>query len=217
MSNFATIIIIVSIENIRIMSFLKIAEKRYTTKAYDATKTISEKEIEELKKILNLCPSSINSQPWRFTFVSKGEVKDALAELSRFNKERVQKASHIVVFSAIDNVELFEARINANLSAGAVGYYQTFVKPLGEAQIKNWFAHQVYLSLGFFLSACASMEIDATPMEGVELGGYADVLKLDGYTPLFAVAIGYRDENDSNQPSITPKTRLDLEAVIESI
>jgi nitroreductase/dihydropteridine reductase len=31
--------------------------------------------------------------------------------------------------------------------------------------VKNWYRKQVYLALGVFLSAFATMEIDATPME----------------------------------------------------
>ncbi|WP_255417136.1 hypothetical protein [Proteiniphilum sp. X52] len=38
-----------------------------------------------------------------------------------------------------------------------------------------------------------------------------------GYKTLFAVAIGYRDKEDANQPSITPKFRLDMENVIQTI
>ncbi len=199
------------------MNFLNIIENRYTTKEYDATKNIPEAKIEDLKKILNLSPSSINSQPWKFTVISKGKVKNALAEQSLFNEKRVKDASHLIVFSAVNNISFFENQINANLSKGAVGYYNQFIKPLGEAQIKNWFAHQVYLSLGIFLSACASMGIDSTPMEGIKLDEYAKILKLENHTPLFAVTIGYRDENDSNQPSVNPKSRLDIEMVVQTI
>ncbi len=199
------------------MNFLNIVENRYTTKAYDATKSIPATKIEDLKKILNLSPSSINSQPWKFTIVSRGKVKDALAEQSLFNEARVKDASHLIVFSVVNNIAFFENQINANLPQGALGYYKQFVKPLGESQIKNWFAHQVYLSLGVFLSACASMEIDSTAMEGIKLDEYAKILKLENHTPLFAVAVGYRDKNDSNQPTVNPKSRLNIETVIQTI
>ncbi len=199
------------------MDFLNLMENRYTTKMYDATKTVPETKIEDLKRILRLCPSSINSQPWKFTIVSEGKIKDALAEQSLFNEARVKGASHLIVFSAVNNITFFENQINTNLPEGAVGYYNQFIKPLGEAQIKNWFANQVYLSLGVFLSACASMKIDATPMEGIKLDEYAKILKLENHMPLFAVAIGYRDKNDSNQPAVKPKLRLNIETVIQTI
>lgn len=199
------------------MNFLNIVENRYTTKKYDATRAISETKIEDLKKILNLSPSSINSQPWKFSVVSRGEVKDALAEHSFFNETRIKEASHLIVFSAVNNISFFEDQINSSLPESAVGYYNQFVKPLGEVHIKSWLAHQVYLSLGIFLSACASMEIDSTAMEGIKPDEYTNILKLEHHTPLFAVAIGYRDNNDGNQPSVNPKSRLNIETVIQSI
>lgn len=199
------------------MNFLNIAENRYTTKKYDATKIISEDKIEALKQIVALSPSSINSQPWRFSFVSKGKTKDALAEQSYFNEGRIKDASHLVIFSAVHNINFFENQINANLPEGAVGYYNQFIKPEADVQIKSWMAHQVYLSLGVFLSACASMQIDSTPMEGIKPAEYAEILKLDNHTPLFAVAVGYRDINDNNQPSVKPKSRLKIDTVIQSL
>ena len=100
---------------------------------------------------------------------------------------------------------------------GSIAYYNNFVKPKGESQIKSWLQHQVYLSLGFFLSACAEMGIDSTPMEGIEPEKYDEILNLEDYKTLFAVAVGYRDAEDANQPSKNPKSRLDIEKTVETI
>ena len=51
------------------MIFLDAMLSRYTTKVYDHTKKINDQSIENLKEILRLSPSSINSLPWKFTFV----------------------------------------------------------------------------------------------------------------------------------------------------
>ena len=199
------------------MKFIELAKNRYTTKKYNSTKKISNNNIEELKEILQLSPSSINSQPWQFIFVSKEDIKDELAEASYFNENKIKQASHLVVFSAITNIELFEKQIQENLPAGAVGYYNQFIKPTSQAEIQSWLSHQVYLSLGIFLSACISMGIDSTPMEGIEADKYISILNLDNYKPLFAVAIGYRDEGDANQPSLKAKSRLEMQRIIKSI
>lgn len=196
------------------MDFLSIAKNRYTTKKYNHGKRIASEKTDRLKEILRLSPSSINSQPWKFTFVSEENLKARFAEVSYFNEHKVKDASHLVIFSVIDDIAKFEKKIQDNLPEGNIAYYNQNIKPKREEEIKSWFAHQVYLSLGYFLSACASMEIDSTPMEGIDIKGYADILQLDGYKPLFAVAVGYRDPQDSNQPSITPKSRLDITEVI---
>ncbi len=52
------------------MSFLESMQTPYTTNKYDASKKIEPSKIQELKAILRLSPSSINSQPWKFTVVS---------------------------------------------------------------------------------------------------------------------------------------------------
>jgi nitroreductase/dihydropteridine reductase len=197
------------------MEFINLSKSRYTTKKYNSSKKISDNEIEELKEILRLSPSSINSQPWKFFFVSNEEIKNQLAEVSYFNEQKIKDASHLVVFCAIDDIQSFENQINKNLPEGAVGYYNQFIKLLSEQEIKSWLKHQVYLSLGYFLSACASMSIDSTPMEGIKSNEYNAILDIKNYTTLFAVAIGYRDQNDPNQPKIKNKSRLQMEEIVK--
>lgn len=182
---------------------------------YNTQQKISDYEIEQLKEILRLSPSSINSQPWKFIIVSNDKTKNQLAEVSYFNEQKIKEASHLVVFCAINDIPTFENQINKNLPEGAVGYYNQFIKPLPEFEIKSWLKHQIYLSLGYFLSACASMKIDSTPMEGIKCDEYDQILNLKNYSTLFAVAIGYRDENDPNQPHIKSKSRLQMEEIVE--
>ncbi|MFS4430826.1 nitroreductase family protein [Chryseobacterium sp. S90] len=196
------------------MNFLNKMKNRYTVKKYNPQGKISEEQIEELKEILNLSPSSINSQPWNFIFVNDPELKKQLGDKSYFNKAKVLDSSHVIVFQVIKNIENFEKQIEENLPEGSVNYYRTMVKPKGETEIKSWLGHQVYLSLGVLLSACAAMGIDSTPMEGIEPEGYDAVLNNEKYETLFAVAIGERDEADTNQPKFNPKTRLKAEKVI---
>ena len=199
------------------MSFLALAKSRYTTKRYDANQKIADEIIGQLKEIVRLSPSSINSQPWKIIFVSDEKTKQALAGVSYFNEQKINEASHLVVFSVIDSVEKFEEQIQQNLPEGSVNYYNKYLRPLSEAEIKSWLQHQVYLSLGFFLSACAGLGIDSTPMEGIQTEAYNQVLQLNGYKVLFAVAIGYRSPDDSNQPTVKPKSRLPLEQIVLSI
>lgn len=199
------------------MSFIKSIQNRYTTKKYDNSKKIEQQKIEELKEILRLCPSSINSQPWQFLFVSDEQKKQELAKVSYFNKEKVEECGTIIVFSRIDNIAYFEEYVNTNLSTSTIGYYNKFLKSLPEAQLKSWFDRQVYIALGVFLSACAEMQIDSTTLEGIETEKYDKILELKDYKTLFAVAIGYRDESDENQLHKVPKRRKTLDEVIKSI
>lgn len=199
------------------MDFRSIAEERYTTKKYDATKKISDSQIEDLKHILKLSPSSINSQPWLFTFVSNKQIKDQLADASYSNASKIKDASHLVVFSVLDNLEEFEKRVEENLHEGSIKFYKQVVKPQPEEKTINWLSQQVYITLGFFLAACATMKIDSTPMEGIEPKKYKEILKIENHKVLFSVALGHRHLEDNTQPSLVGKSRLGTDVVIQSI
>ncbi|MEZ4799350.1 MAG: nitroreductase family protein [Flavobacteriales bacterium] len=198
-------------------SFIELSKERYSTKKYKDSEVVSSEHIAELKEILRMTPSSINSQPWKFTFVSNSEIKSQLAKVSFFNEQKINEASHLVVFSVVDDLDVFEAQIQKHLPAGAVGYYQQFLKPKDQKEIKSWLEHQLYISLGFFLSACATMGIDSTPMEGIQSEAYASILKQDGYKPLFAVSIGYGHPEDPNHPTKRPKSRIPMDEVVVEI
>ncbi|GJH41742.1 NAD(P)H nitroreductase [Capnocytophaga sp. HP1101] len=196
------------------MDFLKLAQTRYTTKQY-STKRISDEDIAKLKEILRLAPSSINSQPWQFVFISDEATKEAFSKVSFVNEERVKKASHLVVFMANRSLPSFEEKLAKATNEGSLAFYNNMKKPQGDVALYAWMNNQVYIALGFFISACAAMGIDSTPMEGILNAEYDKLLGEPEYTTLFAVAIGYRDPEDSNQLHLRPKSRLPLEDVVK--
>lgn len=196
--------------------FLKIAQNRYTTKMYDPSKKISEENIKKIKEILRLSPSSINGQPWKFTIISNQDLKEKLSTVSMNNAERVKNASHLIVLSRVDDLSIYENHMHANLHPGVVPYYENVIKTSDDAA-KAWYKNQVYLAMGFILAALGTMNIDSTPMEGIDAKQYKEILKLDGYMPVLGLAMGYRDKNDFNQISKTPKQRLEESKVIEEI
>ena len=196
------------------MDFLQLAQNRYTTKLY-SSKRVSDEDIAKLKEILRLTPSSINSQLWQFVFISDEPTKEAFAKVSFINEERIRQASHLVVFMANSALPSFEEKLAKASTEAGVGFYHKVQKPKGDVSLYAWMNNQVYISLGFFLSAWASMGIDSTPMEGIINTEYDKLLNEPQYTTLFAVAIGYRDPEDSNQLHLHPKSRLPLEDVVK--
>ncbi|BDD05352.1 nitroreductase family protein [Aureibacter tunicatorum] len=199
------------------MSFFESMKNRYTTKVYDKSKQLDPKKVEELKNILHMSPSSINSQPWQFVFVQDQELKNKLAEASYFNDEKVRNCDTLVVFRRVNNIEAFEKDIQERLPERTNTYYQQFLKPLPDDQIKSWFDKQVYLSIGVLLGACAEMGIDSTPMEGIEVDKYDQALGNDEFATLVAVAIGERHEDDFNQLDRVPKVRKEFDKVVKSM
>lgn len=131
------------------MNFLSLAQNRYTTKIYNG-KTLSKETLEQLKEILRLAPSSINSQPWEFILVGDKRKDEVFAPLSLMNEERVKQASHIVIFRVLESVERFEEEAPSYISEGGRTFYQQYIKPQGEAHVKAWMGHQSICSLRVF-------------------------------------------------------------------
>jgi len=189
------------------MDILKLFRERYTTKLYDSTYRLQAEEINQIKEILRLAPSSINSQPWAFDIIEDQAVKERLSVHSMNNSERVRAASHVIVFHVYRSVEVFEQERIARLAEGPQGFYRGYIASHGEGAVEAWMERQAYIALGMLLAALPAMGIDSTPMEGIELDAYDAILAQEKYRPVVAVALGRRDPKDENQPSITPKSR----------
>ncbi|OYX84971.1 MAG: NAD(P)H-dependent oxidoreductase [Flavobacteriales bacterium 32-34-25] len=199
------------------MTILELIQKRYTAKKYNAHKAIPQEKIADLKEILRLTPSSINIQPWKFTFVQNPEMKSKLASVSMHNTEKINQAQLLVVFSVADDLDAFQKVVENELPEARKDWYNKMKASMPEADLKIWLAKQVYIALGVGLTASVALGLDSTAMEGIESDKYQDILNMTAYKPLFAMAVGYGSEDDSNRLESTPKSRRPQESVIETI
>ncbi len=199
------------------MNILDLIQKRYTAKKYNADKAIPQEKIEDLKEILRLTPSSINIQPWKFTFVQNQEIKAKLASVSMHNGEKINQAQLLIVFSVADDLDAFQKVVDNELGEARRNWYNQIKAIMPEADLKIWLSKQVYIALGVGLTASAALGLDSTAMEGIESDKYKAILNMAAYKPLFAMAVGYASEEDSNRIEVTPKSRRLLENVIETI
>ncbi|MFR9603275.1 MAG: nitroreductase family protein [Rikenellaceae bacterium] len=127
------------------MKFIEALKLRYATKLYDPALEVDPITIDEIAEILRLSPSSINSQPWKFTIITDTKVKADLAENSFFNKQKIEDAPVLIVFSIYDNLESFERWASIELPQPNQDYYNSVVKPMGREAIKCWFSNQLYI------------------------------------------------------------------------
>lgn len=199
------------------MSFLKKMQERYTTKKYDAGYKIPQEVIDELKEILLLSPSSINSQPWHFTIISNEELKNKLAAHSQHNTEKVIDCSHLLVLQVLNNPDVFEEQLAAHNAAYMLTYFKNMRATLGDEKVLEWFTKQVYIALGVVLMACADLGVDSTPMEGIDNEAFTKVLGKENYNVVLAVAMGKHHPDHVNHPSKKPKERLSKTTVISEL
>ena len=199
------------------MNILELIQKRYSAKKYNADKEIPKEKIEALKEILRLTPSSINIQPWKFTFVKNPEIKEQLAKVSMHNEEKINQAKLLVVFSVADDLDAFQKVVDDELPKARSDWYNQIKASKPEVDLKLWLSNQVYIALGVGLTASIALGLDSTPMEGIESDKYITILNMSVYKPLFAMAVGYGAEDDFNRIEAMPKSRRPLESVIETI
>lgn len=189
------------------MDILKLLQSRYTTKVYDLSFRLSEEQLATIKEVLRLSPSSINSQPWAFELIEDEALKSVLAEESRSNLERVKQASLLIVFYTYRDVETFiKERIDTQ-EPPVQAYFHTYIASQGREAIQAWQTHQVYIALGVLLTSLASMGLDSTPMEGINIDKYDEILGREKYRPVLAVLVGRHAEDDFNHPSRKNKQR----------
>ncbi len=201
-------------------------EWRYTTKAYDTSKKISDEDFKILLKSLEIAPTSINAQASRYFIASSSESLKKIADATKdyaFNTDKILNSSHTIVFtSKVDYtnddvkklVQLEQA--NKRLPAGPIDEFMkgyNFFVNMHRHDLKDvaqWLAKQTYLTLGVFLCAAANLRIDSTVIEGIDLGMVNNILGLQekGLSADFVVSLGYRSNDDNNSPDKTKKSRF---------
>jgi len=212
------------------------ARARHSTKAYDPARKIPAQQIEQLRELLRLSPSSTNVQPWHFVLASteagKARIAKATEGAHSYNTPRILNASHVFVLCTrhtltdahLDAVVEQEAR-DGRLADPQVrlmvrnnivfGYADMHRYTLRDSQA--WMEKQTYLALGILLMGAAQLKLDAAPMEGFDSAALDRELGLreQGFTSTVLVPLGYHAADDFNAK--LPKSRLPAETLFTDI
>ena len=214
------------------MDIAHFAKTRYTTKAFDPTRSLSADELAQVETLLRYSPSSINAQPWHFFIAGseagKARIAQATAGAYGFNEAKIRQASHVVVCCAravlderwLDGVlaqEALEGRFADDQARAGQHQGRTRFVNLHRFERRDavhWAEKQVYLAVGTLLLGVATLGIDACPIEGFDQAVLDDTLGLhaQGLVSTVIVALGHRAEDDFN--ARLPKSRLPAERVI---
>ncbi|WP_017220835.1 NAD(P)H-dependent oxidoreductase [Moritella dasanensis] len=207
---------------------------RYTTKKFDASKKVSQEDLAVIMEAMRLSASSINSQPWKFIVIesdaAKQRMHNTFTNKFQFNQPHIFTSSHTIIFAhnpaytrenyeAVIDKGITDKRTKPEEKEGAFGAFAFVELNTGEdGDTSAWTKAQTYLALGNTMHTLARLNIDSTPMEGIDtdLVSKEFAVELDGYVTDVALAIGYRDAgNDYN--IAPPKSRLAMEDVIVKI
>lgn len=208
------------------MNLISIAQQRYATKKFDPSRRIDEDLFEQIKTLLRLSPSSVNSQPWHFLIADNMAAKKRLSKgtqgMFNANESKVLDASHVILFCAktqldddylqhlADNEEK-AGRFSTTDGKELVKKIRQFYADIHRNELKDtesWMAKQVYLNIGTILLGAATLGVDAVPIEGIDASILNDEFNLteQDYTAVAIVALGYHHSEDFN--ATLPKSRL---------
>lgn len=199
------------------MELINNAKWRYATKKFDATKKVSDDNIELLKEAISLAPTSYGLQAYKVLIVTNQELKDKMSEAA-WGQSQVKDASHVFVFAGYNAVTNDHIDEYINLKADVSGIESEQLKGYGdfmkntigfmpaEAQ-PTWNSKQTYIALGNLMLGAAELKIDTCPMEGFAADKIDEILGLSemGLHASLLCPVGYRHEEDQSQHA--PKVR----------
>ena len=188
---------------------------RYATTKFDTQRIISDSDIDKLKEIVKLAPSSWGMQFYKIIIIKDNELKQKLLPAA-YNQNQVADCSHLFVFCSLKKVfeddinlmidEFHHLRANEdNYSKEGTDKYASGAKKsiLGMEPKKQseWLKKQCYIALGQLMVGCADMRIDSCPMEGFKSDEVDEILDLQSQnlTSVVLLPSGYRSEDDKYQ------------------
>jgi nitroreductase/dihydropteridine reductase len=216
-------------------SYIEALTTRYTTKKFDPDRRLDAETVQAVKDILQLSPSSTNSQPWHFVIAGTDEGRQRVAKAAHgvyaFNASKICDASHVVVLCTKTDIdteyttqvleqEERDGRFPSEETKAANRKGREFFAMLHRNELQDafhWMEKQTFIALGNLLSGAAHLGIHACPMEGFDHEVLEKELGLTekGYKPSVIVALGFSAADDFN--AVTPKSRWPQERIITEI
>lgn len=209
------------------MNLIESLTWRYATKQFDATKKVSESDLEFIKEAINLTATSYGLQTYKVLIVENPVLREQLLPVS-WGQKQVVDASHLLVFcsdttvtpEAIDAYVKLKSDVQGIELAHLKGYSDFMKSSIGSfpaEATQSWSKKQTYIALGNAMAACAELKIDSCPMEGFDAVKYNEILGLNerDLTAALVLPIGYRSEEDKTQHA--KKVRKPLAEMFEVV
>ena len=199
---------------------------RYATKKFDPQQKLSSAETDMLEEALRLAPNSFGFQLWKFYRIDDPATRAEMRKVG-YDQPQITNASHIYALASkiapterdvtgfIESIKNTHGVTNESLA----GYKKSLEGAISgkPEDVAAWTAKQVYIALGFVLSAAAQHHIDACPMEGFDHDKVSEIIGAtkDGYAVQTLCAVGHRATDDKY--AMEKKVRYPKERVIKVI
>ncbi|MDQ3292283.1 MAG: nitroreductase family protein [Bacteroidota bacterium] len=189
------------------MSLIQALNWRYATKRMNGEKVPQEK-INTILEATRLSASSMGLQPYTILVIEDEELRRQIQKVAN-NQPQIVEASHLLVFAAWDNITEEQVSEYIDQTAAVRGVdpetLNNFKNTLVGIVTRNtpeqnfqWAARQAYIAFGTAITAAATEQVDATPMEGFNGPALDELLNLKekGLRSVTLLPLGYRDEEN---------------------
>jgi nitroreductase len=187
---------------------------RHATKEFDATKKLSDADINFILETAHLSPSSFGFEPWHFVVVQDQELRELIKPVAWGAPMKLDTASHFVlglsmkapmtkwdseyIMHMLKEVKQFsDERIE-----GYLKFYREFQQRDfsldTDKKLFDWASKQTYIALGNMMTAAALAGIDSCPIEGFHEEKTEELLRekfdidTEKYGLSYMVAFGHR-------------------------
>jgi len=199
---------------------------RYATKVFDASKKVSDEDMQTILESARLAPSSTGIEPWKFLVVKNADLRQKLRAAS-YDQLKVTDASHLVVIARRTDADVLPDELIARTAVaqgkkpedlgGLKHMAEGIITAHPDKNILNeYLARQTYIPLGTMVETAALLGIDNCPMEGFNPDQVVEILGLSSKNlyPVAMIAFGYRGDDNYSK---LPKVRRSFDEVVEVI
>lgn len=204
---------------------------RHATKEFDATKKVSDEDINFILETAHLSPSSFGFEPWHFVVVQDQELRELLKPVAWGAPLKLDTASHFVlglsmkapmtkwdadyIMHMMKDVKQFPQDVIEMYSKFYREFQQNDFDLDTDKKLFDWATKQTYIALANMMTSAAMIGIDSCPMEGFHQAKAEELLRAkfdidtDKYGLAYMVAFGCRKADPE-----FPKSRRDIKEII---
>lgn len=204
---------------------------RYATKEFDATKKLSDDDINFILQTANLSPSSFGFEPWHFIVVQDPKLRELLKPVAWGAPLKLDTASHFILGLSMkapmikwDSDYIMHMlkdvkQLPKDVIETSLKFYREFQENDfdldTDKKLFDWASKQTYIALGNMMTSAALIGIDSCPIEGFQQEKTEALLHekfsvdTEKYGLSYMVAFGYRKE----EPKF-PKSRRNIKDIV---
>lgn len=220
-----------NIPNIAKEDILNAFKYRHATKEFDASRKVSDEDMDFILQTAHLSPSSFGFEPWHFVVVQDKELRELLKPVAWGAPLKLDTASHFVLGLSMkapmtkwDTDYIMSMMKDVKqLPEDVIEMYSKFYREFQERdfdldtdkKLFDWASKQTYIALGNMMTSAALTGIDSCPIEGFHQAKVEALLRekfgvdTDKYGVSYMVAFGYRKGAPAH-----PKSRRNFEDII---